>query len=1354
MPALNWDIFTGLPGSVEKNFELLCRGIVRLNFGSFGTPHALANQPGVEFHLRLDKRCDALGNASRWWGWQCKWYELPANGKLGATRRADIEEGLRKTEIHVPNLTDWVLWTRRTLAKGDQQWFNGLSSGMRLHLWTGDEVDNLLSGEAAILRSTYFGELVLTPDILRERHEQAIAPIRSRWQPDVHHVGEAERKLRRRLGESESWDPLRTLSANLRATAQALETSPLVPPQLAPSVNDVIATSRQSADTLDRVTEGIRNGDLDLLRDELTARSRALSVDVVTAPRRLRAGNHRASLYATNAVAHCHAAVRILGDVETAFASRVVAILAPAGCGKTHLAAQLTSGTQARPYGVLLHGRELHATHTLDNLARSVSIATQPVPSMEALLAAVDAAGQRARHRLPVFIDGLNESEDPRTWKPLLASLAVTLAKYPYVLLVCTLRPEFVDDVLPDGTCRIEINGYGEEAIEAIHEHFRYWKIDATDAPLPPFLQHPLTLRLFCEVTNPTRRQVVGVNAMPGSLTTLFERYLAQAASRIFQLAPRAHLFYPQDVGAAILMIANRMWESRTRAIELGELRVLLNDAQRPWDQSLVRALEQEGVLLRVPSNENGACACAPVYDLLGGHIIASALLAKYGQPFFEEWIKGSTMTLLAGDYAVRHPLADDIIRSLVQQVPQRFPGKQLWQMVSEPLRGHALRQAAHLEPASFDAATVDSLLELVRGGDTGLLERLWQVRGSLGHPLNAEALDRALRTMTVADRDLRWSEWLRKNQGDRPIRGRNVLRDLERLEQRWRSGEVRSGDRLRARWVMWTLTSTVRRLRDQATRALYWFGRVDSEGLFTLTINSLSVNDAYVGERMLAASYGVVMSYQDADPEFAGFLKAFLEQLAVTLVGTLASAPTYHYLARFYVRGITAFAAKFYAPCLPPSMHGAYLFAAPALVQPPAGDAEADEAGRTLHMDFMNYTLGRLFEDRRNYDMDHAGHQAAVAHVCGIVWALGWREASFDVLDNGIVEDRYRGGPRGRPHAERYGKKYGWIGFYTYAGLLEERGRLPSGTRKFSAVDIDPSFPEKPPADGDHSVPEAWLSPSMKSHERWVREGGTSMPRSLLRRETIGEHRGPWLAVDGFVEAADRILGRKAWAFISAFATDKTRVPLLRSTLIAGTRPWGASDLPKDNYVLAGEIPWHPKFASGAPDIYRENVQVGDDKVSVEVLAHKYAWESYHSEMNCAGSALVPSHPFSHRFDLRSRAQTFDQFLPDGSRATITLSGVDGLQGDILYIREDLLRQYVGADRAVIWLVFGERELQPYPSSPPRWLIKAQQQQANSWREVLTEADLKHNAKPARKKKAMKRRVATAHSIRKPPGR
>lgn len=1329
MPALNWDAFAKLPGSAEKNFELLCRGAVRHNFGSFGVLRALANQPGVEFHLKLDESCKALGDPGRWWGWQCRWYDLPSSGELGSTRRKKIEEAIRKTEVHLPGLTDWVLWTRRTLTSGDQKWFSSISSKMRLQLWTGDEIENLLIGQAFVLRSTYFGELIFTPDMLRERHELAIAPIRKRWQPDVHHVLEAERELRKMLGESDSWDALRTLAADLLSQSQAVEDAPTLPPALAPAAARVVETSKASAESLVRLADAIRGGDLDLLRGELSSHPRVLVSEVATAPRRLRSGNWPAALWVTNAVAGCRETLQLLEHVEAAFSSRIVAVVAPAGCGKTHLAAHITVGTQARPAGVLLHGRDLHANQTLDDLAKRVLIAAQPVPSVEALLAAVDAAGQRAGQRLPLVIDGLNESEDPRVWKPLLAALESTLEKYPYVLVICTLRPEFVEEALPDDTRRVEIEGYGTETetIEAIRQHFRYYKIDPADASLPLWLlKHPLTLRLFCEVTNPRRERRVGVDAMPGSLTALFDRYLDQVGDRIAELAPRIQRYYAQDVRAALGAIGNALWEKRTRALDVDELRRALRDEGRPWDQSLVRALEHEGVLLRMPSDGNGAYV--PVYDRLGGHLVAQALLSKHGQNGFEALGReAATTALLSGGYEDRHPLADDVVYSLAGQIPRRLPGKQLWQLVEEPLRSRALRFSADLEAGYLDAVTVEALLDLVRQGDSKLLGKVWRMRGVPSHPLNAEALDGVLRPMAVAERDLAWTEWLRKNHED-------VLEDHEQLEGGWRKRGTRPADRLRARWVMWTLTSTVRRLRDEATRALYWFGRADPEGLFDLTIESLAINDAYVSERMLAAAYGVAMSQQQPSADFAGALEAFLSRLASALVAPTATMPVAHYLARVYVRGIVSFATKFYASVVPQALRGAWSFGEPVPVAAiAAGDEQAEEVGRTLHMDFENYTLGRLFEDRRNYDMARGGHQAAVAHVLGVVWSLGWRAEAFEKLDHDIAEAAFRAEGRGRRAlAERYGKKYGWIGFFRYAAKLEAQGLLPHDGRRLSEVDIDPSFPEPPPVDGMPVVRAAWLSPKVASHERWMREGRIEIPRQILVRERIREHQGPWIAVHGFLKASDRILGREVWAFLSALVTRKRDAPFLEATLATGEPPWVARDTPADHYTFAGEIPWHPEFGSetsadaAEPEYaYRERVRDGRRTVDVESLAHEYGWESYHSEMNQAGSPRVPSRCFSRRFDLRSVPQGFDQVLPDGTRATITLSGVDGLDGDVLYVREDLLRQYVKR-RAVLWFAFGERELHPYPRSPSKWLIEAQRDHSNAWRAVLSEHDLK----------------------------
>ncbi|MDE2463497.1 MAG: hypothetical protein KGO02_07285, partial [Alphaproteobacteria bacterium] len=219
MPSLNWDRFAALPGATTTNFEMLCRELVRRHYGQYGDFRALANQPGIEFHLKLHTACD-LGEPGRGYGWQCRWYDaLPSGRPIGHTRRQKIEEALAKTESTLPELTDWVLWTRHPLTEGDQHWFFGLSTRMRLALKTAADVEGLLCGPAAILRESYFGELVLTPELLSELHREAVAPIRTRWQPEVHQVVRAERALQRMLGSVDAWSHLPSLSERLSAGA-------------------------------------------------------------------------------------------------------------------------------------------------------------------------------------------------------------------------------------------------------------------------------------------------------------------------------------------------------------------------------------------------------------------------------------------------------------------------------------------------------------------------------------------------------------------------------------------------------------------------------------------------------------------------------------------------------------------------------------------------------------------------------------------------------------------------------------------------------------------------------------------------------------------------------------------------------------------------------------------------------------------------------------------------------------------------------------------------------------------------------------------------------------------------------
>ncbi|MDP2856970.1 MAG: hypothetical protein Q8P50_03225, partial [Bacillota bacterium] len=995
--------------------------------------------------------------------------------------------------------------------------------------------------------------------------------------------------------------------------------------------------------------------------------------------------------------------------------------LADAGCGKTELAAQLTSSDGERPAGVLLHGRDLPAGGSLDDLAHRVVIQGTQVSTMEALVAAVDAAGQRARRRLPIVVDALNEAEDPRDWKALIASLHEMLRRYPYVLAVCTLRTAFDKEALPPDVERLQIAGFADDALEAIGRYFRHYRIEPADAELPGFLAHPLTLRLFCEVTNPQREHIVGVEAMPTSLTALFDRYLEQAVERIVDLAPTQRRYYEQDVRSAIDEIGAALWATRLRSLDVTALRRRLHDEERPWNESIIRALEQEGILAHDPADGLSVRNVAVAYDALAGHLIADALLSQHGRVGLEDWLNApATIAALTGSHPDRHPLGDDAFRALVGLVPRRLHRQQLWQLLKGPARTEALIGAAALESTYLDSESVKELSALAAGTPTGLgdlLYRLWHTRGALRHPLNAAFLDAVLRSMTVADRDLRWTEWIRRNEDD-------VLADLQGLEKRWRKLPRRlPADRLRATWVMWTLTSTAREVRDQATRALYWFGRGDAEALFSLTLDALAVNDLYVPERLLAASYGVVMARQMPDSTFAGHLKAYLLGLRDVLTGATAVHPTSHWLAREYVRGTATFAKTYYADSVPEGLElaGTIPFRAGPQVDPiPSDDPRADDVDSTLQMDFKNYTLGRLFKDRSNYEVGHHGHQAAVAHVRGTVWVLGWRQGVFGAIDKHIAQTQGRGFRHDRAKIERYGKKYGWIAFFTYAGLLCDNGQL-SANERLSDVDIDPSFPE-PPSSAPFDLPD-WARSTPADDRRWIRRGIVTVPEELLSRPAIGILSGPWIVVGGNLSSVDQTPGRRVSGFLSALLVAAGDAERLVETVRAGEHHghWDLTAYHADYYTFAGEIPWSPEFAhegeKGVPaDLYRRTAMARDgSQLEVEILAHRYMWEPHHSTLNRANGALVPSQTFSKAFDLRGVAQSFGQMLPDGTMGVVSLGAPRRFDGNLLYLRRDLVVKYA-AGRTLIWLVWGEREINSYPSQAPSWLIKVHRDLANVW--------------------------------------
>lgn len=1316
MPELNWDIFAELPGDKTRNFELLCRAIIRRHYEQFGDFRALTNQPGIEFDLRLNSSCP-LGKAERWYGWQCKCYDLPSGRAIGSTRRRQIVDAIRKTEQRFPEITDWVLWTRFPLTAGDQKWFRGLRTRMCLHLWAAAEVEEHLSGPAEILRSTYFGDLILTPELLNEKHSESVVAIGKRWLPDVHQMVDAERSLRRFLGEDKSWSDL-TKGANRLQEGITAVTADLsdLPLDLEEKVNKLVETANGLVKILNRTYGALTSGDYEIIQQELATQGDP-GQTWKTLLRRLRAKRHPVCLAATNMVADIYDAHKLLADLLNSLNSRIIAVVADAGCGKTHLAGQLTSPTDERPAGMLFHGRNLASRKSLNDLARQVVVNGKPVPSFEALVAAVDTAGRRICRRLPIVIDGLNEAEDPRDWKPQLASLNVLVDQYPYVLVVCTLRPDFVKEALPEGVEQLEIPGFENDTVDAMQRYFQHYHIDPRDAKLPRRLfQHPLTLRMFCEVTNPKRDEVVGVEAMPGSLVALFEKYLVQVAERIAELSSRPWRYFESDVRTALSKIGQHLWDTKARSLDFEETRRILGDDSRAWDYSIVRALEGEGVLVRVADHRPGSNHLTIVYDPLAGHIVADALLERYPRDNFKDWLhQPDTAILLMGELDQRQPLASDIFRALVSLAPRRMFRQQLWPLLNESLRTAAIHEAAWLDKEFLDSGTVSQLIILVAKGGNGrrdLFERLWSTRAAQSHPLNAEFLDEALRSMSMSERDLRWTEWVRDNQDE-------ILEDIKHLEKHWQLDQpISSREHLRALWVMWTLTTTVRLLRDHATRALYWFGCGNPKALFDITLNSLDINDPYIPERMLAGCYGVAMSLW-ADPrgeELRKELPDFAKKLVDEMFILEAPHATRHVLMRDYALGVIDLAIKVVPGCIAEDKMSSITPPFTQLPSPFPEPTEIDEANiskakNAIHMDFGNYTIGRLIPDRRNYDFENPTYRDVRGLIEYRIVQLGYISDRFAAIDNEISSSSWSIQSRGASKTDRYGKKYSWIAYFEMYGVRSNESTLPewrSGERP-SDVDIDPSFPE-PARIWQPPLPDLFTD-TPSEPQLWITDGPTPDYTHLLCLEEVDGQMGPWVLLDGFIEESSNNDERRVFTFLRGLLVEHDQVEKLLTAFNTVEYP-GNLAMPEpleDYYTYAGEIPWSPHFGKDlrGPDgkakrDIKEAFALHDGKqwlpgIPVEVPAYKFAWESYHSPLNRVSGITVPAPALCGKLCLSNRQGEWDLYNPNGHVGTmyrVFKTDENTFRSYLLYLRSDLMKRYLhDTGQTLVWLLWGERD-------------------------------------------------------------
>jgi len=1060
------------------------------------------------------------------------------------------------------------------------------------------------------------------------------------------------------------------------------------------------------------------------------------------------------------------------------------------GTGKTHLMCDVTSERirLGRPT-VLVLAKNFKGDilqHVLDLITLS-SNAAETLDQLSLL------ANQRGERGL-IIIDGVNEG--PRKeWRLAINTLLELTNSRPSLALIVTCRTPFEDIAVPSRTefQQLQHRGFADQEFDAQAAFFEYYKLPFPEVPLlEDEFSRPLTLKLICLALRDLsgkklRNGFAGIASGQKGMTFVLESFVKQVGRAIendFGLAPNGcwqllkgghRVTEKRRSGfAACMAIALRGYVNQSEADRI----VAANypSFSPSTRKKVIEAFRVNGILdedIVWYSSRRGAKSRVVYrlpYQRFSDHLIARHLLEAYLDVSSPSSIAASFRSKSPlgtifrkrkyyGDQFSEPGLAQALISEYPERIGSRVPEERRELLFELPKSAH--RMAAHFEPfvdglfwrdpTSFTKATVRVINLYLNSGSRSwerVIDALAAISTKPRHPFHALRLYNYLAGFSMADRDLSWSEFVRR---------KYVCPTINRLLS-WASGLQSAqmtegvGEQLTVLLSL-VLTTVNRRDRDVATRALVLIGEQFPAILFAHAERSLNFNDPYVPERMLAAAYGTTMSLVDSSgaSAFRPILGSFARVLYETMFAPGAAHATNHTLMRDYALGVIQLAIRANCVSLPSDSSKNLLMPFPEIAKKFGGPAESpdnieDELGHAIQMDFGNYTIGRLIPDRANYDNDHPEYRRVRAHIELRMLELGYSAARFKVADREL--GRYYGSSEDDGKSDRYGKKYAWIAYFEMWGEREAQGALPDlrqGERT-SDCGVDPSFPKRPPR-WSAPIPDLFGDDAFDT-STWVAGGYTPDWRPILRVDNIDSAAGPWVLLNGFIRGEDKSRDRELFGFLRGLLVAPKDVEMLRSRFSAVPYP-GNSQIPdgaSEHYLFAGEAGRRGRYAANLlsdsgkyrrqtaeafyeyitlPSAKRQRVknisirlfspeggEAGEELVfplgpvprtrrvpgiRVEIPMTHYSWESYHSALNAYSGFALPSASLLQRLSLASRDRETDFYDQSGRPGVVYRESGDGWKGnrfELLYIRADLLRTYLRQTRqTLVWCNWGERD-------------------------------------------------------------
>lgn len=539
-----------------------------------------------------------------------------------------------------------------------------------------------------------------------------------------------------------------------------------------------------------------------------------------------------------------------------------------AGIGKSHVLADVVKYREKENnLSILLLGQHFNTsqhpwTQILNDLLRLNC-------NEKEFLEALNIKAQYLNKRILIFIDAINEGQGKSFWNNTLIGFINSIKDYSWIGLVLSIRSSYFELIIPQSLIdeqiliNVEHTGFSGFEYEASNQFFQHYEIEQPTFPfMHPEFQNPLFLKMFCEgLKNKGLKQVP--KGMEG-ITSIINFFIESIELKL-------SIKY-QNIKS--LRLLRKIIDSLIKKL-IGYQAISYDKAYEVVEQILSKYRLESGIL----------------EDLVSEGLLSKNLFFKDGEYIegiyfsYERFHDHLTVKYLFDNFLDKDNPKDSfenneeffryynlwkyqgVIEAMSIQLPE-ITDNEFYSVIPHKLADDNIVKKAFFHSLLWRKANSisDSTMQYVKLNlsDKWFREEFFDIVISIGsipeHPFNAIFIHNYLSSFSMSDRDGWFILFLEENYNAYEMKSVKRLIDWS-LSSNDKSFISDKSILLSSITLSWFLSSSNRKIRDTATKALVKLLINRTEVIIELLQYFQEVNDPYIYERLYAVAFGSLVN-------------------------------------------------------------------------------------------------------------------------------------------------------------------------------------------------------------------------------------------------------------------------------------------------------------------------------------------------------------------------------------------------------------------------------------------------------------------------------------------------------------